>query len=152
MAQQNVGICGTTHGTYLKFLRSKPDMVTPRDMIELTTARPSRIISRKRALGNIFDSSIVDLRVNGSLLHNRRAGSACFAITCAIRKYQSEWVFITQPPGRCGLLCYHLCNEHTSRVNVALGYFCFIAPVLHRNIRVLLSDMKTSVNGFLFSS
>jgi len=61
---------------------------TLRDMMEWTTALPSRIISRNLAFGNMRDNSTIDLSAKGSLLQRRGAGSPCFAITWQYRSAQ----------------------------------------------------------------
>lgn len=65
-------------------LRSKPVMVTWRDMIEWTVARPSLIINKNLLFGNRCARYFADFIVKGSLLHSLSAGSPWPAITWEI--------------------------------------------------------------------
>jgi hypothetical protein len=56
-------------------------LLTCLDMIECTVARPSRNIKINLACGKSSERYDADLKVKGSLLHSRGAGSPCLAIT-----------------------------------------------------------------------
>lgn len=64
-----------------KSFRSKPVIVTFREIIECTVARPSRSIKINFEFGYNSDKYAVDFNENGSLLQSRSAGGPCPAIT-----------------------------------------------------------------------
>lgn len=63
-----------------KLFKSKPVIVTFREIIEFTVARPSRNIKINLAFGKSSNKYDVDFNVNGSLLHNLSADGPCPAI------------------------------------------------------------------------
>ena len=84
-----------------KLFKSKPDMVTLRDMMLWTTARPSRINRTYLELGNNWARYTLDLRVNGSLLHKCGAGSPCLATTSNMKAAKAESMTSSDNPASC---------------------------------------------------
>uniref|UniRef100_A0A182NMY6 Smoothelin domain-containing protein n=1 Tax=Anopheles dirus TaxID=7168 RepID=A0A182NMY6_9DIPT len=79
-----------------KLVRSNPVIVTLREMIECTVARPSRTMNKNLAAGNSSITYEPILSVSGSLLQRRGAGSPCLAMisrqNCAIAPFSTSLV------------------------------------------------------------